>query len=313
MTNAAAATDRAAASLLLRSYQQVQAALLTELASVLRRVETPAQARRSRRVQELLIQVEQQIAAWTAIVEQQVTAGQRQAIAAASANPLPPAVNVTWNKLPVAAFEDLVGRLADGTPLADWLEQFGAEARQAAREALITGLGRGAGVRQIAANVRRALNTTAVRALLTSRQAILSSYRQAALANYRNNNSVIKAWRWSASLSTRACAACWALHGQEFPLSEPFASHPACRCAPVGISRSYAELGIDGIPEPEPPPKGADVFATLSEADQRRILGPNKLRLYQEGRLRLADLVVETDGGRWPPGKREATLRELIA
>lgn len=57
--------------------------------------------------------------------------------------------------------------------------------------------------------------------------------------------------------------------------------------------------------------RGADLFAKLPPATQRRILGPGKYDLLQKGKIRLADLVEKTSSRRWGAGRRETTLKSL--
>jgi hypothetical protein len=103
------------------------------------------------------------------------------------------------------------------------------------------------------------------------------------------------------------------MHGTVHPLDEPFASHPNCRCQATPITKTWAELGFTGIPDlPEPEP-GSAVFARLSEAEQRQILGPGKLELFKAGKLELRDLVAVTNSRVWGKGRRERTLREVLS
>jgi hypothetical protein len=78
-------------------------------------------------------------------------------------------------------------------------------------------------------------------------------------------------------------------------------------------TKTWEELGFKGIKETRPPvTRGADVFARLSPADQRKILGPGKFDLYKSGKLKLSDLPVKTRSD-FGPGLRTKSLKELVS
>src|SRR5690606_5660854 len=102
---------------------------------------------------------------------------------------------------------------------------------------------------------------------------------------------LVTAWIWHAAVSERTCAACWALHGQEFPLEEKMGAHPACRCTMVPKTKTWREMGyqIDGD---EVVPQGEDLFAQQSESTQRAVLGNKNYERYQRGEVKLSDFVA---------------------
>ena len=86
------------------------------------------------------------------------------------------------------------------------------------------------------------------------------------------------------------------------PLDEPFVSHIMCRCAPVPLTTSFADLGFAGVPETRASvAPGPDVFARLPGDRQRRILGPGAWQAYHDGDFALPDLVGRKDDVRWGP------------
>jgi SPP1 gp7 family putative phage head morphogenesis protein len=240
-----------------------------------------------------------------------ITAAQRRAIAGglADAEGLlaaatgPGGVGLAFNRLPAGALQELVGVLADGSPLSALLGELGPQADAALREALVTGLGLGKGPRAIALDMRRSTNVTAVRSLRIARNETLRAFRSASQETFKANRDILSGWVWWAALSKRTCALCWSQHGSFHPLDEPFASHVACRC--VQLPR------VKGAPLPTMP--GEDRFARLAPDDQRAILGIGKYAAYQAGQLDLADLVARTRDARWGPGRRERSLSEVRA
>lgn len=81
------------------------------------------------------------------------------------------------------------------------------------------------------------------------------------------------------------CIACLLQHGKVFPTSVPMASHVQCRCAPVPVTASWRELGID-LDDPEPPIREGDGwrwFLKTAPQTQRRILGDRVYDLWTSG------------------------------
>lgn len=314
---------------LLQSYAAIRRRLLRDLGSLTRwiaaeqkagRPVSRARLLRQERFRDLLTQTAVQMDALSKQIEAKVMTeatgaadkARTEAVTAIqqALGPGPAGVSVSFNTLPVGAVNDITARLAPNAPLRNLLDSFGGEAAGMEREALIEGIGLGIGPRATAAVLRKALDISAVRALTIVRTEQLKAYRSASLQTYQANSDVVTGWRWRCSRSTRTCAACWAMDGQVFPLDEPFASHPNCRCTPMPVTKSWAELGFTGIPDlPEPEP-GHAVFALLSESEQREVLGPGRLALYKSG-TPLSAFVEKTQSKVWGPGRQVRALRDM--
>lgn len=277
------------------------------------------------RLQSLLRQVEFQINGVARFASYSIEFEQRKAVNAAGSNALQsilfkleatnsaPRIVSDWNYLPTPALEHLIGTLSDGSPLHDLFDTFGYEASAKARSALITGVATGAGPRQIARSLHSITGESLTRTLTIARTETMRSYNSASLANYRANSDVVKGWQWEAELSSRTCAMCVSMHGTEHSLDEPFSSHQNCRCTPMPITLSYAELGISGVPEPtEDAETGDEWFARQDDEKQRTILGVGKYELYSEGKIELADVVGTKDDARWGRSRYEKPLKELV-
>lgn len=223
-------------------------------------------------------------------------------------------VNLQFNRLPVEATQSLVGVLQDGSPLADLLAELGPATQQGFSDALVTGLVAGFGPAKIAENVRDAFGLGLNRALNISRTETLRAYRAATIMNYQANSDVVKGYRRQSALTVRTCPTCWALHGTWWPLDAPFDEHNSGRCTAIPDTKSLAELGITGVPEtPVEVARGVDVFNTMTEADQRAILGPGKYDLFKAGKITLADMVQQDTHPRWGTTRREASIAEALA
>lgn len=266
---------------------------------------------RQARYRALLAAIAEETARYALTVEQRVVAAQRLAATAGwrEAAVLLEAQGVgiagAFEALPVGAMRELVGALADGSPLASLLDGLGRQAAEGARRALVVGVGLGQGPREIARQVRLATNVVPVRAATISRTESLRAYRGASLARFRESADVLDGWMWSAAKDRRTCAVCLAKDGSVHRLDEPFASHPNCRCVPVPlVSGSDALAGYE---------VGVNWFAEQDAAVQRDMLGEGKYRLYAAGEIDLGDLVAATYSARWGAGLRERTLAELLA
>lgn len=213
-----------------------------------------------------------------------------------------PTIEATFRRANVEALEQLVGTFSDGSPLAKLFEKMGPDSASAIERELIQGVAIGKSPREVGRWIARATeNVGPNRATTIARTEQLRSFRSASIENYRANNNVIEGWVWMATRSIRTCPVCWAMHGTEHPLSEPFASHVNCRCTPAPMVIGLPH-GLD---------RGATLFAKLPEADQLSILGPAKFDAYRSGQLGLDDLVIRTDHPEWGPGLREASLMDL--
>jgi SPP1 gp7 family putative phage head morphogenesis protein len=176
----------------------------------------------------------------------------------------------------------------------------------AGAQAIAAGVLAGKGPRHIARDVRLAANVAPVRALVISRTSINEGFRRTALATYQANRDIVTGWRWLCSRGPRTCGLCFAMDGRVFSVDTPFASHPACRCVPVPITRDLPGYSSPPLPEP-----GREAFAALSAADQRHILGAGKHAMYLAGDLDWDALVTETFSRTYGPGRRETPLRAL--
>lgn len=263
--------------------------------------------RREARVRALLAQVEGEIDRVAGDFAPTLTALQAQASVLGRAATLAQlaAAGITLEAaLPNLALIDLVGRLQDGSPLRSLLDELGPDAARRVESALIGTLGRGIGPRRAIPSIREALGGNMARAETIARTEIVGAYRRASWRQAQERKDVLDGWTWSAAIDSpdQPCVVCWSMHGSFHSLDESLDSHPRCRCAQIFTPKdSMIDLG----------PSGEDVFTSLDDAEQRRILGPAAHDLYRDGRITLADLVEPVDHPRWGPGLRRRSLESL--
>ena len=155
-----------------------------------------------------------------------------------------------------------------------------------------------------------------MRALTISRTEVLRSYRTASLRSYQANSDIMEGWVWHGARDSRECAFCWSQEWSLHGLIEPFASHPRCRCSPIGRTVGWeAILGEKGrgIPDTRPKiEKGEDLFEQLPDERKRAILGLAKFAAYQNGKLKLEDVAGFRRDKKWGPVGYERSLRDIL-
>jgi len=209
----------------------------------------------------------------------------------------------SFDNLPVDALHQLVGIMADGSPLADTLRSVSAENLGALKQTLFSGVAQGLAPATIARNLQDTQqDLTRRRAVLIARQESVRAYREAGRANYANNDEMISGWRWLATRSKRSCPTCLALDGSVHPLSEQFGGHPACRCTTTPV--------IEGMSSSRE--TGEEWFAQQPPHVQEQILGKATFKLYQSGAITLQDLV-ERKASKWGPTANVKSVSALMA
>jgi SPP1 gp7 family putative phage head morphogenesis protein len=305
-------------------YQRIQdqvATLVAQRAAAMAAGEpvTPGWLFQAGRWAALEAQVRQALLEYAALAGQQITLAQTEALLAGNSAAmallvasLPPGFGSTFAGLPSGAITQLVGYLGDGSPLTGRLQELAPGQLPAIRNALVVGLGTGQNPRTIARTLRPLLGVPLWQALRLARTETLRAYRAAALDRYAQSD-VVQGWIWWSALGRRSCAVCWAMHGTFHPLTEPFGSHPNCRCTVLPATKPWAELGLAGLPDRPAPVPGGDRFAALAEGDQQAILGPGKWAAYQAGEITLADLVAVQRSATWGVSRMERSLEEARA
>ncbi len=138
------------------------------------------------------------------------------------------------------------------------------------------------------AGVRAGFDTALVRASTIARTETVEAYRETAGLVHDANRRLLTAWAWHCSCDRRSCTACWAMHGQQFPLDVlgP-AGHPSCRCTRLPLVAG-ADL-----------PSAESRFRRLPRRSQLAILGPGRLDLFRSGAIAWGDLAARRPNKGW--------------
>lgn len=231
-----------------------------------------------------------------------IGAGQSQAvgIAGQSTTMFRQAVGVQTSlggRVNAGAFERWVSATQPGSPIRGVIERYGPRLERVIAEKISEGIGGGQGVSGIIRNIEQVVGTDAVGGRLQStiRHEMLRAYRGASKDQYdAMPDDLIESYRWLASLSTRTCAICWALHGTLSPAYR-MDQHIACRCVQVPVvSPKY-------VPPRQPGMTGEERFARLSVSEQRKIMPSNlHFEAYQNG-MPLSAIVGTKQSRVWGP------------
>lgn len=151
------------------------------------------------------------------------------------------------------------------------------------------------------------------RAMTIARTEMLSSARAAGQALELANKDVIKGWVWSAHLDAKTCAACIALHGQEFSSETEMAAHQNCRCARMPITKSWSDLGFPEIEEPPDTFVQSEDWINDNPRAAEKALGKKRYDLLKTGQVELSDLAKLRKNSGWRDSYHATTIRDLEA
>lgn len=226
----------------------------------------------------------------------------------------PAQLNLAWAQLNTEAVYTMFGFTDPAGPLfASITHKFSQAVAEQVREILLTGFMQGMGPGEIARLIQRATGLGLSWALNTARTAAIWAYRAAAHQTYLNNSDVVQAWMWFATLDERVCMSCVSQHGSVHLLSEILMDHHSGRCTPIPVTRSYADLGIEGMEEtPLQVQRGEEWFKGLDEAQQRKMMGGAMWRAWQDGAITFEQLSKPYIDPVYGTMLREASLKEIL-
>jgi SPP1 gp7 family putative phage head morphogenesis protein len=227
---------------------------------------------------------------------------------------LPPGININFNRIPVAAVENMIGLSRDGSPLFSVLQKRALypDAVDRMTTQMINAMALGYNPRKTAEMMKDGLAAGLNKALVIARTEQLRAYREATYQNYNANQDIVKGWVWHSACDDRTCAACWAMHGTVHALDERLDDHVCGRCAMVPVTKTWAEMGYAGLAEPNTDKRsGEEIFGTLDEERQRSILGAGRFDLWQSGDIEFRSMAKFTDDDVWGRSLRVTPIKDL--
>jgi hypothetical protein len=189
-----------------------------------------------------------------------------------------------WANLPSESIETLLGFLADDSPLHNnLLAKLGPTAVATFEDSFLSGIALGYNPNKTAGIIANSLAQPLSWVAQTVRTAQMYTYREASRANYAANGDVVEGWTWFATLGLRTCPACINNHGKFFKLDQRLNDHHNGRC--LSLPKVFDEYAVVD----QRVVSGEKWFNSLSQADQRTIMGPSKLDLYKTGRAKFEE------------------------
>ena len=171
-------------------------------------------------------------------------------------------------------------------------------------QAIIDGVSSGYNPRRIASLIQEYFGRGLTDALRNVRTVQLWSYRDAARGNYIATDGVVQGWIWYAELGDpRTCMSCVAQHGTVHPLNEQMNDHYNGRC-----------VGLPYIPEfgNMVEQNGIDWFNSLSEAQQKEMMGLAKWQAWKDGKISLDQISQEVENDVYGKMRNEASLKQML-
>lgn len=197
---------------------------------------TMGHLQRSRRYQQLMGQVDDELGKYARFVEGRVE-NRQQALLNAAISHSQAAINAVateaeilaqFNRLPVSAVENMVGLTGAGTPVRDILADASRVGPEALRQRLVDGIALGWNPLRTARDaLRNGLAQSFTRMATIARTETLRVYRQTTLESYRQSNVVV-GYRRLAAKDERTCLGCLMADGRQYTLDQPFDAHPNC-------------------------------------------------------------------------------------
>jgi SPP1 gp7 family putative phage head morphogenesis protein len=282
---------------------------------------TPDRIYRLSRYKALLAQVQSETAKYETWAARNISYNQRTFFELGSASSqamlrdvLPPGININFNRIPVAAVENMIGLSRDGSPLFSVLQKRALypDAVDRMTTQMINAMALGYNPRKTAEMMKDGLAAGLNKALVIARTEQLRAYREATYQNYNANQDIVKGWVWHSACDDRTCAACWAMHGTVHALDERLDDHVCGRCAMVPVTKTWAEMGYAGLAEPNTDKRsGEEIFGTLDEERQRSILGAGRFDLWQSGDIEFRSMAKFTDDDVWGRSLRVTPIKDL--
>lgn len=264
--------------------------------------------------QRLEAAMDEAIGAYSPKVQQLIAEGQMSSIAitnealdkswtAMALDTGDPAIIGRWHQMPERAYADMVGRLQDGSPLSELLDQLPAQTNLEMRRGLLRGIALGENSDVVGRRVARATDMPRYKAVAISRTAMFSTYRETTRRNYIDNSDLVDGWYWQSSQNERTCMSCLMRDGTLYPLDEPMASHTSCRCRMRPRLRNNENVLRE---------TGRDWFERQSPETQMKMLGPKAHDAWKTGQIDLMDLAGFALDPKWGPVSNRRSVSEAV-
>jgi hypothetical protein len=244
--------------------------------------------------------------------EQMQAAGIEAGIASGG-NTLQTTLGSSWGR-PAPTQVQALFNYVDSAPFQENLAQYGDAHVQGIVDRITVGFSQGYGPERIARQISKYTSDFPLAdAIRMTRTVGIWSQRQGTMAVYRENADLVSGWIWSCALDEHVCMSCWAMQGSRHSLDEILNDHHLGRCAPVPITKSWADLGFgDGSEVTANVPTGEDYFSKLSVAEQKKAMGAARWAAWKDGLFKFDALSTTYQDAVYGEMRKAATLDFLI-
>ncbi len=212
-------------------------------------------------------------------------------------------IGVRWNTPSADQVNELVG-LVDSDAWGAEIDRYPDLVLETVRNQAIRGFASGWGPERIAREIRRVSQSmTVAQANNLLRTTQLTSYRRATAINQLENADVIDYIVRIATLDSRVCMSCVALHATKLDVGEVVQDHHQGRCVGVAVVKGRT-LNIQ---------TGEEWFNALPQDQQRAMMGPGAFDAWQAGRIQLSDFSRPYDDPTFGRMMRQSTLAEMLS
>lgn len=225
----------------------------------------------------------------------------------------------TFDRVDADAIRAIVDKTAGDVRSRTW--PLSTQAEAAMRSTLVKGVAIGnhpeATAREMVARVQGAFNGGRNRARVIARTETLDAHRAASRAQQDRLHAqgVVTGWTWIATLDTRTCPSCLAMHGTEHPpsVAGPL-DHQQGRCDRLPKAASWADLGFPDIEEPPSVlPDARAWFDGLPQSQREQIMGATRLDLLDSGQIGWDDLASRRETTGWRPSFVPTPVKRLAS
>jgi SPP1 gp7 family putative phage head morphogenesis protein len=307
------AIDRQDAATLMRlakTYRELYTRLLPKMDSLIlamSKMEEPTtgQVHRLAQYKSLLNSVEEELAKYQAYVEIEIRAETRAAaeLAIKQTNAYLANFGLAMpQRINTDAVLNMLGYLQEDSPLWKRLSLYSADNTAKLADALTEGVAFGYNPTKVAKTFERIMGGGLTDAMRMTRTSMLHTYRDASHAQFIANQDVVDGWTWWSSKDASTCLACLSQHGKVFPLTERLNGHYNCRCVAIPHVKIWSE----------PEQTGEEWFSTLSEAQQKEMMGAQTWQAWKDGKFELSDMATRRHDDVYGEMLARTPLQDLI-
>ena len=236
--------------------------------------------------QKLLLNVENEMRDFAAIVRNEAGTIQDQAILTGSdaaaqmaqdfSGNLATVVEGMWNRPAPETLQSVINYV-DGAAYREKASAFGENAAQSIADTILTGVAQGKNPRTIAGIMSNWFNVPYAWAENSVRTVQIYGFREANHQSYEANPDVLNGWIWIAALDSRTCMSCISQHGSKHDLSERLNDHDSGRCTPAPW--------VKGTTWPDLMITGPNWFESQPESYQQQQMGGAMYNAWSAGAI----------------------------